>query len=166
MRSSLVGRLIHGSAIRPTHLFPELHIRPCLFVSLFSSILMSEMPSIAFDISPHHRRSASTLHWSVYFPPLSTFRGPFCAFVWRLLHAITENNNADCEYDQGDCCWCDCSDSDCPPMNDESYDCRNPFSECFDDDDAVDNDDAVDDDDGALQCSGEVVLSSACFVDE
>ncbi|CAN0549896.1 unnamed protein product, partial [Ectocarpus sp. 12 AP-2014] len=29
-----------------------------------------------------------------------------------------ENNNADCEYDQGDCCWCDCSDSSCPSMGD------------------------------------------------
>ncbi|CAN0145175.1 unnamed protein product, partial [Ectocarpus sp. 12 AP-2014] len=46
-------------------------------------------------------------------------------------------------YDQGDCCWCDCSDSSCPSMGDESYDCRDPFSECFDDDDdAVDDDDA------------------------
>ncbi|CBJ33146.1 expressed unknown protein [Ectocarpus siliculosus] len=44
------------------------------------------------------------------------------------------NNNADCTFDDGDCCWCDCDHENCPPPGDEDYDCVNPDSSCYGDD--------------------------------
>ncbi|CAM9211959.1 unnamed protein product, partial [Ectocarpus sp. 12 AP-2014] len=41
-----------------------------------------------------------------------------------------DNNNEQCGYDGGDCCWCDCNSSDCEEKGDPSYDCIDPESKC------------------------------------
>ncbi|CAN0181006.1 unnamed protein product [Scytosiphon promiscuus] len=41
-------------------------------------------------------------------------------------------NNEDCDWDGGDCCWCDCDSTSCPEDPDDSgYDCQNPSSSCY-----------------------------------
>ncbi|CAN0321327.1 unnamed protein product [Ectocarpus sp. 6 AP-2014] len=41
-----------------------------------------------------------------------------------------DNNNEQCGYDGGDCCWCDCKSPDCEENGDPSYDCIDPESKC------------------------------------
>ncbi|CAN0049063.1 unnamed protein product, partial [Ectocarpus sp. 8 AP-2014] len=41
-----------------------------------------------------------------------------------------DNNNEQCGYDGGDCCWCDCNSPDCEAKGDPSYDCIDPESKC------------------------------------
>lgn len=59
---------------------------------------------------------------------------PYCT---GSVHFITDgdcddsNNNADCDFDGGDCCSCTCTLSACGPY----YDCIDPDADCVDDDD-------------------------------
>ncbi|CAM9919789.1 unnamed protein product, partial [Ectocarpus sp. 6 AP-2014] len=46
----------------------------------------------------------------------------------------THNNNAECEYDGGDCCLCTCQD-DTYDCGISGFDCVDPSAECIDDDD-------------------------------
>ncbi|CAM9893024.1 unnamed protein product [Scytosiphon promiscuus] len=40
------------------------------------------------------------------------------------------NNNAECDYDEGDCCSCDCMDGYFYECGINGYDCVDPFSSC------------------------------------
>lgn len=49
-----------------------------------------------------------------------------------------DNNNAECEWDGGDCCICDCAGYGCRNLiiNADSFECLNPDSDCVDDESA------------------------------
>ncbi|CAN0164018.1 unnamed protein product, partial [Ectocarpus sp. 12 AP-2014] len=42
-----------------------------------------------------------------------------------------ETNNAECGYDGGDCCSCDCVDTDYYGCGENGYDCQDVDSACY-----------------------------------
>ncbi|CAM9282653.1 unnamed protein product [Ectocarpus fasciculatus] len=79
----------------------------------------------------------------------------------------SSNNNADCEYDGGDCCSCDCID-DTYTCGVSGFTCIDPSSSCtyHSGDDFIEDDDypSDDDDDHLLEDDDGIMSDDGCFL--